>query len=383
MNLQKGITVTAFGAISADDHLQEPVTLWQERLPKRLVDKGPRLIELDNGSHAFQIGSSAPKPLDGLIMAGGAIEGGANRKAVRWENVRPGFWRPADRLKDMELDGVWATVLYPNMILDICMNQVDVDVEAKLPIIQVYNDHMNEFCAHDPNRLIGYAILPTQSPEQAVAEMQRIRKSVNIAGILLPVKPDVSDWIDPIWEPVWATAQELNLTMSVHAGKPRWMARRSELDGKGQMMIYFHLGYSSVVETTAQIFWTGAFERYPKLKLVSVEGDIGWLPHFKRRAKKMASKHGQWMGLKTDPSEWFGRNYFATFESDPIGIRNRDEIGVDTLMWAADYPHSASSFPGSMKQIERDFGELSKEERRKITWDNVAKLYGIKPPPAG
>ncbi len=310
-------------------------------------------------------------------MAGGAIDGKGDRLAVRWENVRPGFWKPADRLKDMDIDGVYATVLYPNMILDITMNQVDVDAEARLPILQVYNDHMSEFCSHDPKRLIGYGILPTQSAEQAVAEMKRVRKLEHIKGMLLPVKPDVADWIDPRWDPVWATAQDLDLTLSVHAGKPRWMPRRSDLDGKGEMMIYMHLGYSSVMEAVGNIFWSGAFDRYPKLRLVSVEGDLGWIPHFKRRAEKMFSRHGDWLGVKSDPSEWFGRNFFATFESDPIGLELRDVIGVESIMWAADYPHSASSFPRSMQQIEDDLAMLTKEEHRKITWENVQNLYGI------
>ncbi len=373
--------MTHYGAISADDHLQEPVTLWQERLPRRLVEYGPRLVEVD-GDHAFQIGDNPPKKLDGLLMAGGAIDGRTQVGAVRWEEVRPGFWQPDARLLDMDRDGVWATVLYPNMILDITMNQADVEPEAKLPILQVYNDHVSAFCSHAPERLLGYAILPTQSPEQALAEMERARRLDHIVGMLLPVVPDLSDWIDPIWNPVWAAAADLGLVLSVHAGKPRWMPRRAELVGhKGPMMVYMHLGYTSVMETIGHIFWTGAFDRHPELKLVSVEGDIGWLPHFKRRAQKMQRRHGDWIGIASDPGRWFGHNYFATFESDPVGLANRHAIGVETLLWAADYPHSASSFPGSMKQIAEDFAELPEPETRRIVWENAAELYGIAPPP--
>ena len=143
------------------------------------------------------------------------------------------------------------------------------------------------------------------------------------------------------------------------------------------MMIYMHLGYSSVMEAFGNIFWSGALDRYPRLRLVSVEGDLGWIPHFKRRAEKMFARHGDWLGVKSDPSEWFGRNFFATFESDSIGLELRDVIGVESIMWAADYPHSASSFPGSMQQIKDDLVILTQVERRKITWENVQKLYGI------
>jgi predicted TIM-barrel fold metal-dependent hydrolase len=372
-----------YAAISSDDHLQEPITLWEERLPRALVSKGPRLVELENGGHAFQIGDTPPKPIDVLVAAGKSLEEKREQQAVRWEHVHPGFYDPEARLADMDRDSLWASVMYPNMTLDVMMNQVDVDPEAKLPILQVYNDHMSEFCATDPNRLIGYALLPTQSPEQAVAEMERVRKLDHIPGVLLPVKPDLSDWVDEVWEPVWAAAVDLGLVLSVHGGKPRWLPRRSELAGNPRGMgMYFHCGYTSVIETFTHLFWSGCFDRHRELRVVSVEGDIGWLPHWKLRAEKVFWKFGVEQGFKSDPSDWFGHNFLATFESDPVGIRLIDVIGEDMLMWASDYPHSASSFPNSVQHIEEHFGDLSEATRRKITWDTVAKLYDIAPPPA-
>ncbi len=375
--------MTRHVAISADDHLQEPVRLWQERLPRSLVQRGPRLIELDNGGHAFQIGDTEPKPLDILVAAGQTIEQKREQVPARWENVRSGFWEPEARLADMDLDGVWASVMYPNMMLDVMMNQVDVDPEAKLPIIEVYNDHMSEFCSVDPNRLIGYGLVPTQSAEQAVAELERVRKLDHVPGMLLPVQPDVSDWIDPIWEPMWAAAEALGFILSVHAGKPRWMPRRSELAKMDHgMAIYIHTGYTSIIEALTHIFWSGCFDRHPGLRVISVEGDIGWIPHWKERADRVFSKFAVDQGFSTHPHEWFGRNFLATFEADPIGIRLLDVIGDDVLMWASDYPHSASSFPDSVNHIQKHFGHLPEATRRKLTWDTAAALYDITPPTA-
>lgn len=369
-------------AISADDHLQEPVTLWQERLPRELVERGPRLVELDTGGHAFQIGDTPPKPLDILVAAGRTIEQKRERLPARWENVRPGFWEPEARLADMELDGIWASVLYPNMVLDIMMNQVDVDPEAKLPILRVYNDRMSEFCAFDPVRLIGYGLVPTQSPEQAVAELERVRKLDHVKGMLLPVKPDFSDWIDPLWDPLWAAAESLDLVLSVHGGRPRWMQRSSELGKTGRgMALYFHAAYTSMIETFSQIFWSGCFDRHPGLRIVSVEGDIGWIPHWKERAERVFAKFALDQELSSRPRDWFGRNFLATFEADPTGIRMLDAIGDDVLMWASDYPHSASSFPDSVGHIQKHFGHLPAATRRKLTWETAASLYGIESPP--
>jgi predicted TIM-barrel fold metal-dependent hydrolase len=372
----------SYGAISSDDHLQEPVTLWQERLPRRLAARGPRLVELSNGGHAFQIGDTAPKPLDVLVAAGQSIEQKRERIPARWENVRPGFWKPRERLADMDRDGLWASVMYPNMLLDVMMNQVELDPELRLPVLEVYNDHMSEFCATDPQRLIGYGLIPTHEPAAAVAELERVARLGHVKGMLLPVKPQVSDWIDPAWDPLWVAATRLGFLLSLHAGKPRWMAPRSELvkvpHGMG---LYFHAGYLSVVEAFTNIFWSGCFDRYPALKIISVEGDIGWMPHWKERADRVFNKFAIDEGFQTHPHEWFGRNFFATFEADPMGIRLLDQIGEDTLMWASDYPHSNSSFPDSMNHIQKHLGHLPERTRRKLTWDTAARIYDIAPPP--
>jgi predicted TIM-barrel fold metal-dependent hydrolase len=207
-----------------------------------------------------------------------------------------------------------------------------------------------------------------------------VRKLDHVAGMLLPVKPDVSDWIDPIWEPLWTAAVDLGFVLSLHAGKPRWMPTRAELAKLPHgMALYFHTGYLSVIESFTHIFWSGCFESHPTLKIVSVEGDIGWLPHGKERSDRVFSKFAIDKGFKTHPHEWFGRNFFATFEADPAGIRLIDLIGEDVLMWASDYPHSASSFPDSRGHIARHFGHLDPGLRRKLTWDTCARLYGIKP----
>ncbi len=365
-------------AISADDHLQEPVTLWQERLPKRLVPLGPRLVELPNGGHAFQIGDTAPKPLDILVAAGQSIERKREQLPARWENVRPGFYDPRARLADMDQDGVYASVMYPNMLLDVAMNQVDVAREAKLAMLQVYNDHMSEFCAVSTERLVGYGILPTESPEQAVAEMRRVARLGSVRGMLLPVVPDLGDWSDEHWEPVWAAAVELAFVLSLHAGKPRWMPRRSELAKRPHGMgLYIHAGYTSVIESFTHLFWSGCFDRHPGLVIISVEGGIGWLPHWKERAGKVFSRWAADEGFSRPPSEWFGRNFFATFEEDTVGLRCLDLLGADTVMWASDYPHSASFFPGSREHIAREFEDIAEADRRKITWETAARIYGL------
>ena len=143
--------------------------------------------------------------------------------------------------------------------------------------------------------------------------------------------------------------------------------------------IAVRIGPFRTAGTIANSRWTGVFERYPNLRIVSVEGGIGWLPFFKERAQRVFQKHRAWIGAKmeTGPEEWFGRNIFATFEQDEAGIYARDLIGVDTLIWASDYPHSETSWPNSMESIQKTFRHVPEDQVRKIVHDNAAKLYDI------
>ncbi len=366
--------------ISADDHVQEPADLWQSRLPARLRERAPKLVTLPDGGQGWQVADHPPRPLGILVMAGRSPEEFQD-SGLTWDDVPPGCYDPQKRLADLDIDGIDASVLYPNVCLDFFMAQVPLDADVAGPCYRVYNDHLAEFCSANPQRLIGIGLLPLDTVEGAIAELERIAGMSGLRGALLPiVPPGDEDWNDPKFEPLWAAASEVGLPLSIHAGRPRGMRPRHEIMRMNAgAAIYMHIGPFSTAETIAHIMWTGVFERYPNLRIVSVEGGIGWLPFFKERAQRVFQKHRAWIGAKmeTGPEEWFGRNIFATFEQDEAGIHARDLIGVDTLIWASDYPHSETSWPNSMESIQKTFQHVPEDQVRKIVHDNAAKLYDI------
>ncbi|MEE9285595.1 MAG: amidohydrolase family protein [Dehalococcoidia bacterium] len=367
--------------ISADDHLQEPADLWQARLPAALRDRAPKLVTLPDGGQGWQVADQPPRPLGILVMAGRRPEEFQD-SGLTWDDVRPGCYDPHERIYDMDVDGIHASVLYPNVCLDFFMAQVALDPEVAGPCYQVYNDHLADFCSTNPDRLIGIALLPLDTVEGAVAELERIAGVPGLRGALLPIiPPGDADWNDPKFEPLWAAASETGLPLSIHAGRPRGMAPRHQImQMNAGAAIYMHIGPFSTAEALAHIMWTGVFDRYPTLRIVSVEGGIGWLPFFKERAQRVFDRHRAWMGAKVEsgPEAWFGRNLFATFEQDEAGIHSRDLIGVDTLVWASDYPHSETSWPNSKQSIETTFRNVPQDQVQKIVHDNAARLYGIR-----
>jgi predicted TIM-barrel fold metal-dependent hydrolase len=118
-------------------------------------------------------------------------------------------------------------------------------------------------------------------------------------------------------------------------------------------------------------------ELFPKLKIVTVEGNIGWIPYFLERADRIYQRHRFWsrLELPMQPSEYFHCQVYATFIEDKAGIRLRDLIGVDNLMWSSDYPHTDTTWPNSRKYIEDTMAGVPEEEKRKVISGNAARLY--------
>jgi predicted TIM-barrel fold metal-dependent hydrolase len=128
------------------------------------------------------------------------------------------------------------------------------------------------------------------------------------------------------------------------------------------------------------LIFSGVLERFPRLKIVSAEADIAWVPHVLERADKYFRrfKQGYGVSFSLKPSEYFRRQCYATFIDDPLGVKTYHHMGsADNFMWSTDYPHQASTFPNSREFVEKTFAGVPEEDKRKIVCDNAAKLYGF------
>ena len=149
--------------------------------------------------------------------------------------------------------------------------------------------------------------------------------------------------------------------------------------GKWQSAAFATLLPLQLDEALAIMVFSGALERHPGLTLVLAEAGVGWLPYFLSRMDM------EWENLrdKVDyapsiaPSELFKRQVIATFEEEALAYQYIPHLGADSCMWAADFPHTDSTFPESQRSIRETLGMLPDEDRRKITAVNCAKLYGF------
>jgi len=122
------------------------------------------------------------------------------------------------------------------------------------------------------------------------------------------------------------------------------------------------------------------FERNPRLKLVCVEADAGWVPHYMYRMDHAWDRHRYWLtagALSKPPSEYFREHVYTTFQDDWVAFKTKDLCNVRRLMWANDFPHSDSTWPWSQDLLKKHTANLSEQERNYILHDNVSELYRL------
>ncbi len=382
--------------ISADDHLQETPDLWERRLPSHLREKAPKIIRLDNGAAAWAWGTNPPRPLGMDVWAGREIRDETEIETVPWDKVYRGTYDPDERLNAMTRDGVYASVLYPNFsrafvgmwLTDAGPQQAQkLDSELAIACIQAYNDHIAEFCATDPKRLIPVGIVPMESVDTAVSEIKRMAAKGIRSGLIPPEPGKGRFWNDPQFEPLWQTMAELNMVISLHVGLQSGIRLPSHLPnapgvGPGSPETASTLLRMLMAVPVTTLLWSGIFDRYPHLKLSAVETDVGWLAYVKQRAE-WVYKNFPWRwhrqpNLKNPPGYYFGRNLFATFQEDVAGVESRTLIGIDALCWSSDFPHPETTWPRTKEILAEQFQGLPENDVRKLVAENCARLFELR-----
>ena len=256
------------------------------------------------------------------------------------------------------------------------------DSELVTAMFGTYNDWVAEFCGSFPDRLKGIALLNVDQVEVGVKELERCAE-MGLAGAMIPVSPPEGARYDsPMYDLLWAAAQDLEMPLNLHIGTPR-PARGQGFPEVDTMTPSFNSNQDHWVRMSlGDIIFGGVFERYPKLQMGAVEFELSWTTYFLDRIDytytQRARREG-WYRFKEDmiPSDYFHRNVFVSFQEDARGIRDRHDIGVDNLMWGSDYPHQESTFPRSRQILEEILGDCTDEERAKIAGGNAARVYNL------
>jgi predicted TIM-barrel fold metal-dependent hydrolase len=359
--------------VSADSHVNEPPDLWTSRVPARFRDRAPRMERFEKGDGWVLEGSPEPIPFGRNACAGlGPYEGDP---WIAWDDVRPGGWDPAARLREQDVDGVDAEVMFPTPRLSFSMF-ANRDAEFHLALVRAYNDWLSEYCAHAPQRLAGMAITPNRGVEMCVEEVRRAAKLPGIKGFLMGLYPDGSLDMTAECEPVWDAIEETGLPLTIHVT----LTDTHPGAHKATMREGLSRRFIDAPGRIEDFIYGGVMHRHPSLQLVFVEVDAGWVPYIKEQADNRwlrdSPKLREQRNMARPPSSYFDRIAF-TYITDRFALRNRHAIGVRNLMWSSDYPHGGSDYPLSWRVIAGDFQDIPEDEKQLILAGNAVRIFKL------
>ena len=369
--------------VSSDNHVFEPPDLWLNRIDSKYKDRAPRVHREEDGDWWYCDGQKVLGT--GFGFAGAQTgrrfdEAESLTNADFFENIRPGGYIPEEQIKDMDLDGVDVSILYPTTGLQLYKMP---DGELLTAIFKAYNDWVAEFCQAVPKRLKGIAMINIDDVSEGVAELKQ-RANQGFVGAMIPVYPPEGHRYDsPEYDPLWGAAQDLEMPLSLHLATNRFGSGEGDSNRPGGGRLGISVNSDFFVRVSiADMILAGVFERFPKVQVGAVENELGWVPFFLNRIDYTYDQRGfgrEGYRFKEDmlPSDYFHRNVFLGFQEDALGIRLRDMIGVDSLQWGSDYPHMESTFPRSQEILEEILVDCTEEEKAKIAGGNAARIYKL------
>ena len=360
--------------ISSDSHITEPPGTYVDRIDHKYKDKAPHIVRDEKKGDLFIIdGLNQPIPM-GLVAAAGKKAEELQTFGAKFEELHRGGWDPKARLADQDRDGIAAEILYPTVGMLLCNHP---DFDYKKACFDAYNLWIAEYASSNPERLIGLGQTAMRSVDEGIEDLRKM-KALGLRGVMMPGNPQVADYDDPMYGPFFEAAIDMQMPLSFHI-----LTSKGDVVGappRGPKMN----GFLSIIRGCQDIMGTfilsGVFERHPKLKIVCVEADAGWVPHYMYRMDHAYDRHRYWLTagkLSKMPSEYFREHIYLTFQDDWVAFRMKDMCNVRRLMWANDFPHSDSTWPYSQELLQKHTAHLTEQEKNFILHDNVAELYNL------
>ena len=365
--------MTDYRLISSDSHVTMPVDAWQEYLDPEFRDRAPTIERTDEGD--FRVFEGQRTPIMTLDNLAGKKPEEYTLNVRKLTEQRSGAWDPVERVKDMDTDGVDAEVLYVGGPL------MSADPELRLNSVRGYNRWLSEYASAAPGRLLGVAAIPIDTPERAAEEIGWASGQPGLYSGYIPLFPGADgDYGDPKWNPMWEAFLDARWPVGLHVGGRRPGTPMVNMyESAPRFMTGLVMSKLTMAEAVSELIHGLVMQRYPDLKFVSVEGQIGWISFFKYYADHLWEKHRFWTKseLEHPPSFYFSRQVYATFMEDPVGLREREHIGIDNILWSSDYPHSETTWPDSRKLTDEWTVDFPEEDRNKILHGNAERLYHL------
>jgi predicted TIM-barrel fold metal-dependent hydrolase len=389
--------------VDLDAHIVEPPDMWSSRLPAKYRDIGPRVVYLPMGNPKLAGGAYIEEPgtegkpiawwfyedhrysVKRLIAAAGYPADDISMEGVTMDEMRPGCWKAKDRLADMDLNGVDAQMCFPNYPR-FC-GQLFLrakDKELALLCVRAYNDFMvEEWASESEGRLIPLCLVPLWDPQLAADEVRRnaARGVRTVAFSELPPYLGLPSIYSGHWDPLFQACDETGTVICCHIGSG---TKTPQTSPDAPEAVTGTIIFGNSVGSMADYLYAGVFARFPNLKVLFAEAQIGWIPYLLERIDDVWETHRGWSHsqqyVKERPSTYYYEHIYSTFFKDAVGVSLLDKVGEDNAIFETDYPHQDGTWPYSREQAAEQFSHLSDELIYKLARGNAIRLLGLNLP---
>jgi uncharacterized protein len=361
--------------LDADTHQMEPVAMWEAYIDAAHRSAAPRLATI-KGRNALTVEGESLTAEGKYPFSTPDFLAALMKGMQRFERARSGQFNADSRLQDMDEQGVDVQVLYPTVGGQLLGREFH-DVQLLAACCRAYNDWSAEYCQRAPERLRWAAMLPLQDVDLAIAEARRTAAAGAVSFYLRPNPMKGRNLSHRDYFPLWAEIERLDKPICIHdSGSPHLPSYGDRMDTHTTGHIIAH-PFEAMVAMMSLI-WYGIFEHFPRLTVVHVEADAGWLPYWLQRMEQHweFSGNAEHPDLQMPPTEYFKRNVFVACRGDERTLPSVVElVGDDNIVFNTDYPHPDGTFPWGFERL--DAQRIAEDSKRKILWDNAARAFRL------
>jgi predicted TIM-barrel fold metal-dependent hydrolase len=373
--------------VSADDHLLEPRDVFEGRMPAKFVAVAPRIVEDEDGMEWWQF-EDRRTPISGGNAPISWVRDEMMTGPVRYDELRRGTWDVHERVKDMDRNGIAASLCFPSMVFGFCGRRFleFEDEELALASLRAYNQWLiEEWYGAYPHRFIP-SQLPWLLDVEVAAEEIRRNAALGFTSVSFsenPQKLGLPSIHTGYWDPFVRACEETGTVVNLHVGSSSETLLPSTDSPLETMTALFQV---NSVQAAADWLFSGIPLRFPEIRFAHSEGGIGWLPMLLDRLRYMEERYpvngdggisATWQGGELTPSEGLRRNFFFSAIYDRMTLELIDELPIDNIMMESDYPHADSTWPHTQQVLASQLGGISDDVATKLTHRNAMNLYRV------
>lgn len=395
--------------VSVDDHIVEPASVWRDRIPAKYGDQIPHLVRekvpsvLHPGTerwadvwHYGRLRILSPRAFAAstYAVAAHSFDGFADpMEPMTYDEMRPGAYEMKARLEDMDLDGIEASVCFPNAFVRFCGQTFlqAPDRELALLCLRAYNDWLvEEWQGPSGGRLLGMGLVPLWDAELAAAEVRRNaeRGLTSITFASTPPSLGLPSVYTDYWDPLFEACEETGTVVNMHLGAGAANDSSATKASPIAIGVSIAMNFSAPAWSLCDWIIAGTFVRFPNLRIAYSEAQAGWMPYVLSRMDSLYRYGPEIQGferLPEPPSTYLADHVFACIFQDPVvmdalaaaGPDGYYGLSVDNICFESDYPHTDSSFPRTRDNAREMTAKLTAEQRAKVLGTNAARLYNI------